>query len=135
MVARGKGTCRFLRSQDSANGHAAAQGLGSRQNIGFNAIMFIGEQLPGAAHAGLHFVDDHEYTKLVAERPYLVDIFGREGQHAAFALDQLEHNGAGFLVGCLAQRLYIAGLNIDKAGRQWGIGFLILCLRCGGNHG
>ena len=52
-----------------ARGDAAGQRLGAGQDVGRDALVLIGEPLAGAAHAGLHLVEDQEHAVLVAQLP------------------------------------------------------------------
>ncbi len=58
---------RFRRGEARADREAAAERLGQRHHIRRHADALIGEQLAGAAHAGLHFVEDQQEAVLVAE--------------------------------------------------------------------
>ena len=53
---------------------------------GVDAGALIGEQLAGAAHAGLDLVEDQQQAVLVAKRAQRSQEFGSDDAHAAFAL-------------------------------------------------
>ena len=58
---------RFARGEQRAKRKAAADALGRGHDVGRDAIMLIGEELAGAAHAALHFVEKQQQAVLVAE--------------------------------------------------------------------
>ena len=53
--------------EQAAHGDAAGQRLGQRHHVGLDAPVLVGEPLAGAAHAGLHFVEDQQQLVLVAQ--------------------------------------------------------------------
>ena len=55
------------RGEAGAHREAAADALGHRHDVGRHAGPFIGEELAGAADAGLDLVEDQEQAVLVAE--------------------------------------------------------------------
>ncbi|MBA7692725.1 hypothetical protein ES703_101292 [subsurface metagenome] len=52
------------------NGQAAGQSLGQGHDIGFNAVLLVGKECPGAAQASLDFVQNEQNTRLVAPCPH-----------------------------------------------------------------
>ncbi len=62
---------------------------------GVIAALLIGEQRAGAAHAGLHLVEDQQQPVAVAELAHSPQVAGVGGHDAALALDGLEHDGDG----------------------------------------
>ncbi len=64
--------------------------------------MLTGQELAGAAHAGLHLIDDEQNVFFLAERRDLGNIVGIQGDNAALALYQLHHDGAGRGIGGLS---------------------------------
>ena len=50
-----------------ADGHAVAEGLGHRDDVGHDAEVLEAEPPPGAAEAGLHLVDHEQDAPLVAQ--------------------------------------------------------------------
>ncbi len=57
----------------------------------------MGEELARPAHAALHLVEDEEQPELVADRPQPLQIIGRGGAHAAFALHRLDEDRRGLV--------------------------------------
>ena len=51
----------------AADGGAAAEGLGHRDDVRLDVEMLVAEPLAGPAHAGLDLVEDHHGALLVAE--------------------------------------------------------------------
>ena len=58
----------ILGGEERADRKAAAKRLGERHHVGLDAGALVGEQLAGAAHAGLHLVEDQQQAVLVAQR-------------------------------------------------------------------
>ena len=56
--------------------------------------MFIGEEPPGAAHAGLHLVENQEQLVPVADVAQAAQKGRRDHSHAALALDRLDQDRA-----------------------------------------
>ena len=55
--------------QHGADRHEAArQRLGHRDEVGRDAVVLVGEEPPGAAHAGLHLVGDEQRARLSQQR-------------------------------------------------------------------
>ena len=57
----------LFRREKCADRKAAAKRLRKRHDVGLNADSLVGEQLAGAAHAGLHLVEDEQQAFLVAQ--------------------------------------------------------------------
>ena len=94
--------------------------LAKRHDVGRHAEMPIGEPLPRAAAAGLHFVENQEQSVVggqLAEAGQKA--FGRN-LHAPFPLHRLDHDRGGFLVDQASDRFEIAEWSILKAGQQAG---------------
>src|SRR5262245_23444068 len=64
---------------------AAAEPFGQRYDVGRDAGLLVGEQVAGAADAGLHLVEDQEQAVLVADLPQGFQERDRRQAHAAFA--------------------------------------------------
>ena len=56
--AGGHALAGFLGGEERADRKAAAERLGERHDVRLDAGALVGEQLAGAAHAGLHLVED-----------------------------------------------------------------------------
>ena len=54
-------------ARHGADREAAAERLGQRHDVGRHAEALVGEEIAGAAHAGLHLVEDQQQAVLVAE--------------------------------------------------------------------
>ncbi len=95
-----------------------------------------GVERAGAAVASLDLVADHEDIPLGAELLYALHEVILKRQHAALALDELEHYGGDALVALdkSAQRGAVVGLRVDKAGRQ-GLKELVILVLAGGGEG
>ena len=61
---------------------------------GLNAVMLVGEILPGASQAALNFVEDQQRSGAVAELSRGLQKFRAERTDSAFALNRLQANGA-----------------------------------------
>ena len=100
--------------QHGADGQAAAQALGQRDDVRVQVKMLTGQELAGAAYAGLYLVHDEHQVALFAELGHLGHVVGIQRHHAAFSLDQLQHDGADGVVGSIPQGGKITGGYIGK---------------------
>ncbi|CAM2158588.1 conserved hypothetical protein [Paraburkholderia tropica] len=94
--------------------HAAADALAERHDVRLDVRQFIGEQRARAAAAGLHFIDDQQDAVLLRERAQLLHEFARSGDHAAFALDRLEHHGDRLRVDELLDRRDVVQIGLRE---------------------
>ena len=94
----------FGGGQHGGNGEAAAQAFGAGEDVWRYVVHFVGVQVAGAAYATLNFVEDQQGVVFVAELSQPLQEFGICRHDAAFALDRLDHDSAGFLFG--DQRFY-----------------------------
>ena len=60
--------------------------------VGPDAGLFIGEPRPGAAHAGLDFIEDQEAAAFIRELSQTRQKVGVRNVDPAFALDRLDQN-------------------------------------------
>ena len=77
--------------------------------------MLTAQEGAGAAHAGLHLVHDEDKVLFITEGAHSLHILRVQRHHAALALDQLQHNGAGMAVHQFPEALDVTGGGIDKA--------------------
>ena len=82
--------------------HAAAERFRQTQDVGLNVLMLAGEHLAGAAHTGLHFVEDQQGAKLVAQFAHRRQIPRRRQDHPPFALNRLKDHRCDVVTGFLA---------------------------------
>ena len=66
--------------------------LGDRDQVGLDAVVLDREQLPGAAEAGLHLVDDSTIPCSSQIRRTPSHELRRRDDEAALALDRLDHD-------------------------------------------
>jgi hypothetical protein len=95
---------------------AARESLADDGHIRPHALMLSGEELAGAAQAGLDLIQDEQDILLLAEFRDLLEVAGWGDQHAAFALDGLEHDGAGVGGDGLFERGKVTVFDGDEAG-------------------
>ena len=74
--------------------HPVGDALGHRDHVGAHAGMLETEPGTGAAHAGLHLVEDQQQTALVADLPDATEIVVVGRVDATFALHRLEDDTA-----------------------------------------
>ena len=82
--------------------HAAAERFRQTQDVRLNVLMLAGEHLAGAAHTGLHFVEDQQGAKLVAQFAHRRQIPRRRQDHPPFALNRLKDHRCDVVAGFLA---------------------------------
>ena len=102
-----------------ADRQTVAERLRHRDDVGADvAAVLEPEPAAGAPEPGLHLVDDEQRLALVAEPADRLEVAGRRGLHAAFALDRLEQDRADPLVHRRGQRVEIGELDLAEARRQ-----------------
>ena len=117
MGARGHAARRLFGGKAGAHREAAAQALGHRHDVGGDARLFMGEQGAGAAHAGLHLVEDQQQAELVGGGAQAFQVIGITGDDAALALDRLDQDGGGLRRDGGAKRVQIAIGHVNEARR------------------
>ena len=108
-----------------------ASALASVTTSGSTLPVLIGEPRAGAAHAGLHFVEDQQQLVLVGQLAQPFEVAGRRQVDAAFALDRLDQDGAGLVVDQLGDRVEIAERGVAEA-RQQRLEALVILRLAGG---
>ena len=129
-----RGRDRF-RGQHGAHGQAVGQRLGHGHDVRGHAQLFVGEQGAGAAHAGLHLVEDEQQAVAIAEcadRPQVVRV---QRPDAAFALQRLTEHGAGLGPDQPFDGRRVTELGMHKALRQRLETLVKLGLAGGGDRG
>ena len=74
---------------------AAAERLADQRDVGLDALVLLGEQLPGAAEAGLDLVEDQRDVVVGAELADPGEVAGRRDDDAGLALDRLDEEADG----------------------------------------
>ena len=92
MIAEAQYILNLLPQQAGADGQTAAQALGRGHNVRLNVKIHIAVELAGAAVADLHLVHHKGNILLVSQLIGRRQIFRRQRQHAALALDDLHEN-------------------------------------------
>ncbi|MCI3951740.1 MAG: hypothetical protein K0R53_1237, partial [Burkholderiales bacterium] len=77
-----------------AHGHAGAQALGERHDVGKKARVLVHEPLAGAPEAALHFIGNEQPSLTVADILEPAQVLHAGDVDAAFALYRLDHHGA-----------------------------------------
>ena len=126
----------LLADQHRADREAAAQRLGQRHHVGRDAVGVRGEQMTGAAHAALDFVEHQQRAMAIAQRAQAVQELLRRRRHAAFALHGLDQHRAD-VTGSHRRfgRGQIVEIAVAEARRQRFVAFVVLGLRGGGDGG
>ena len=137
MVARLEDVGGLRPGHDGADRHARAEPLGQRHHVGLDARPLVREPLARASHAALHLVDHEQPFALVAQLPYLLQVFDAHRVDAAFALDGFEEDGHHVLVafGCLFQGLHVVERHADEPFDQRAEALLHLFIARGGQCG
>ena len=79
--------------------HAAAERFGEAQNVRLNVFVLAGKHFAGAPHAGLHFVEDQQRAKLIAQLTHRGQVALRRQDHAPFTLDRLKDHRRDIITG------------------------------------
>src|ERR1700677_3292024 len=114
---------------------ARADTLRGGENIGINAAVLIGKEAPGAADAGLHFVEDQEEAMPIADLAQTAQERGRDNAHPALALDRLDHDHARLRPDRRLDRLEVGQRNLVEAVDLGAEAVEIFGLAPGGDHG
>ena len=117
-----------------ADREAAAERLGERHDVGRDAGALIGEQLAGAADAGLHLVEDQQQAVLVAELAQRPQELRRHHAHAALAHDRLDQDRGGLRTDRALDRLEVAERHLVEAVDHRAEAFEIFLLPAGGER-
>ena len=122
MAARGEQVGRAATGQAGADRHAIAQAFGKGHDIGHDAFVLKGEPLPGAADAGLDFIEHQQPRVAIAQVAQGLEITRRCDLYAAFALNRLDqnrHDARAVFALYLLQRGEIAERHFDEVPRQF----------------
>ena len=84
---------RFGAEHGTDGEQAAAERLGQHHHVGDHPLGLAGEQVAGAAEAGLDLVEGQEDARLAADRADLGEVAGGRLHDAALALDRLDEEG------------------------------------------
>ena len=91
-----------------ADRKTAAERLCQRHHVRGDADALVGEEIAGAAHAGLHLVERQQQAVLVAELAQRLEERLRRRAHAALALHRLDQDAGGVRADRLLDRFQIA---------------------------
>ena len=80
----------FRRDRGTNRHHTAAKRFGKTQNVRLHVFMLAGKHLAGTPHTRLHFVEDQQCAKLIAQLTHRRQIARRRQDNPAFALNRLE---------------------------------------------
>ncbi len=109
--------------QHRADRKAAAQPLGTRHDVGNDALLHVRKERPGAAHAALDLVEDQERAVLVAQPARRLQELPRARDHSAFALHRLEDHRADIVAALVAERGFERGdVVVGDVSEAGGIG-------------
>ncbi|CCK14068.1 ion transporter, putative [Cronobacter universalis NCTC 9529] len=87
-----------LGSEHRANREAAAKRFGGGEHIRRHAVMHISVEVAGAAHAGLHFVENQQRVVAIAQLAQPLQEGFSSRHHAALALHRLDNHRAGIVI-------------------------------------
>ena len=122
MLAGADGEHDLVVGEDGGNGQGAAgEGLADGDHVRAHAFVVAGEQLAGAADAGLDLVGDEQHVVRVAQVEAFLEVALVRDIDAGFALDGLHDHGADLValfVQDLPQRLGVVIGNVDETGRE-----------------
>mmetsp|Transcript_30648 Transcript_30648/g.79601 ORF Transcript_30648/g.79601 Transcript_30648/m.79601 type:complete len:398 (+) Transcript_30648:660-1853(+) len=81
-----------LLAAHGSNRHAAAERLGSREDINLDAVLHVAPHLARAAHARLHFVCHEQRARLITQGARCLIELRRRWRNATLALEGLKHD-------------------------------------------
>src|ERR1700722_1887153 len=114
---------------------AGADALRGGENIGMNAAVLVGVEPPGAADAGLHFVENQNEVAPVADLAQTPQERRRNDPHPALALDWLDHDHARLRPDRRLDRLEVGQRNLVEAVDLGAEAVEIFGLAAGGDRG
>ncbi|HET6838656.1 MAG TPA: aspartate aminotransferase family protein, partial [Bradyrhizobium sp.] len=120
--------------QTRADRKSAAQCLGERHHVRRHAEALVGEEIAGAAHAGLHFVERQQQAVLVAQLAQRLEECVRRRAHAALALHGLDQDAGGLRADRLLHGFEIAVRHLVKTVHRRAETFEIFCRAGGGER-
>src|SRR5216683_2799863 len=127
VVARAQDAEDLARGEDCGDGiETASEGFADDEDVGGDALVHVGEELAGAAEAGLDLVGHEEDAVLLADGCGLCEEAVGRDEDAGLSLDGLDEEGAG--VGCdgLAEGLGVAEGDDLEAGQEGAEAFAVL---------
>ncbi len=101
-----------------ADRHTVAERLGHRDDVGADLRVLEAEPTAGASEAGLHLVHDQQRLALVAQLAHRLQVLGRRGIHAAFALHRLEEHRRHPIVERGGEHVDVGERDLTEPGRQ-----------------
>ena len=97
---------------------AARQGLADQSNVGFYALVLLGQQCAGAAEPGLDLVEDQHDVVAGAKLTHLGEIACRWNDDTGLALDGLGEEGHGVRRDGRFEILDHTEAHVAEAGRE-----------------
>ena len=132
MGARREDLGQVLAGEQRAEGGAARDALGEGHGVGLDLLVLMREVRAGPAHAGLHFIEQHQGAVLRAELAYAGQVSARRHHDACLALHRLEQDRAGLVGEGGSELLSIAEVEKAETFRQRAESLLVLVLAgCG----
>ena len=135
MRAGGHALGRFRGRQARADREAAAKRLGQRHDVGFDAGVLIGEQIAGAADAGLHFVENQQQAVIVAKLAQRAQEIVRHDAHATLAHHRLDDDCSGFRCNGFLDGVEIVEDDLIETGHRRAEAFEIFLVAGGRQRG
>ena len=129
-----KGRRNFLGREAGAEREAAADRLRGRDDIRLHAGPFMGEELAGASHAALNFIEKQQQAELVGDGAQAFQELDVGGAHAAFALHRLDQDRGGLRSDLGADLVEIAERHLVEAFDFRSIALQVLLVVGGGER-
>src|SRR5262249_44527172 len=108
--------------EDGADRKSAAQRLAQHGDVGLHAVLLVGEERAGAAHAALHLVDHEGGAQTVGALAQALQELLAGRHHAAFALHGLDDDGADVRIEMrvdIAQVIELGEANAGNERLEW----------------
>src|SRR5688572_31478784 len=98
MATRPEAVGDLFARQHRAKRESSSESLGQGHDVWFDSKVLVAEQLPGAPHSGLNFIEDEQDAALIAELTQASHVGFIRDVDAALSLNRLNQYRGGFLL-------------------------------------
>jgi hypothetical protein len=123
-----------IRGKDRSQRQSRSQGLGHSDDVGFYAVMLIGEIAAGAAQTALDFIEDQQSSGAIRQLPCGPQEFLAQRANSPFSLNGLQADGTYAAVELPLQVLCVVECNEAYTWNQGREGMPVFLLPGGGQR-